>query len=227
MYFKANCKIPIDVTFVSLRTAALSAAGTCSIEATFTTDDFSREFSSAEHPGYSVQSRPGQQGRELPSTNMVWVVREVGDFAFPRVGVWESLVPVSAQSPPSSGYVFWVQCSSPLPGLSQTLPASMMILLTPLIPWVPQKSMFLSYYGLHEINRSGVHTEIMTMDYLRITVINSKLYCEQVQHSDSVYFQNKHKGNTDFHCPVYVLWKAGTALSQLDVRVAFICTQRL
>lgn len=131
MYFKANCKIPIDVTFVSLRTAALSAAGTCSIEATFTTDDFSREFSSAEHPGYSVQSRPGQQGRELPSTNTVWVVREVGDFAFPRVGVWESLVPVSAQSPPSSRYVFWVQCSSPLPGLSQTLPASMMILLTP------------------------------------------------------------------------------------------------
>lgn len=67
MYFKTNCKIPIDVTFVSRRTAALSAAGTCSIEATFTTDDFSTEFSSAERSDYSVQSRPGQQEGEFPS----------------------------------------------------------------------------------------------------------------------------------------------------------------
>ena len=71
MYFKANCKIPIDVTFVTLRTAVLSAAGTCSIEATFTTDDFSTEFSSAGRPGYGVQSRPGQQGGEFPSTDTV------------------------------------------------------------------------------------------------------------------------------------------------------------
>ena len=92
MDFKAKSyKVPIYVTFVSLRTAALSPTGACSIKAAFATDDFTTKFSLAKCPCYILQSRPEQQGGEFPSTDTVCGVREVGPHAFPRAGVWESV----------------------------------------------------------------------------------------------------------------------------------------
>lgn len=59
MYFKAKSyKIPIYVTVVSLRTAALSATGACSIKTVFTIDDFITKFDSAKCPCHILQSRP-------------------------------------------------------------------------------------------------------------------------------------------------------------------------
>lgn len=73
MYFKAKSyKIPIYVTFVSLRTAALSAVGACSIETVFTTDDFITKFNSTKCPCHVLQGRPEQQGGKLPPIDTVY-----------------------------------------------------------------------------------------------------------------------------------------------------------
>lgn len=63
MYFKAKSyKIPIYVIFVSLRAAALSATGVCSLKAMFTIDDFITKFSSAKCPCHTC--KVGQSSRE-------------------------------------------------------------------------------------------------------------------------------------------------------------------
>lgn len=100
---------------------------------------------------------------------------------------------------------------------------------TPLIPWVLRSPCFYFIMVFMKSRDLGIHTEVITMEYLRITVVNSNLCYEQVHHSNSVLriFQDKRKGNTDLHCPVCILWKAGTALSRYDVRVAFSSSQSL
>lgn len=67
--FQQRDRILICVTFVSLRTAALSATETCSIKAMFTIDDFITKFTSAKCPLCILQSRPEQQGGQFPSVD--------------------------------------------------------------------------------------------------------------------------------------------------------------
>lgn len=86
--FQHRNRVLTCVTFVSLRTAALSATGTCCIKATFTIDDFITKFASAKCPLCILQSRPEQQGGQFPSSD-----GEVGHFAFLRVGVRRASLP--------------------------------------------------------------------------------------------------------------------------------------
>lgn len=83
MYFRAKSyKIPIYVIFVSLRTAAPSAAGVCTRK---TIGDVITKSNSAKCPGYILQNRPEQQGEGFPSIDAVY--GGSWSLAFPCAGV--------------------------------------------------------------------------------------------------------------------------------------------
>lgn len=202
----------------------LSITGACSIKAGFPTDDFIAKFSLAKCPCYVLQSRPepgrgAGRGAFLPLDT---VCGEVGHFVCPRAGGQESLVSVGTQNPSNAGYVLgpvYVAIPQTVANISFLQRRSS----HPSCSLGTAKSMFLFFYFIMVFMKSRdfeIHTEIITLEYLRITVVDNTLCREQVHHSNSVlhiFRTNTDQGNTDLHCPVCVLRKAGTALSQCDV----------